>query len=73
MRLITIKKLKDGSFFVDGNVNFIGGLFLFIITFIPLILSRVNLLLSFIIASVFTAFVLACVAISSSFGQKGSF
>ncbi len=70
MKLITIKKLKDGSFFIDGNVNFIGGLFLFIIIFIPLILSRVNLLLSFIIASVFTAFVLACVAISSSFGKK---
>ena len=70
MKLISIKKLKDGSFFIDGNVNFIVGLFIFIIIFIPLLLSGVNLLLSFIIASVFTAFVFACVAISSSFGKK---
>lgn len=70
MKLLTIKKRENGSYFIDGNPTFIITIILFIITFIPIFISSKNLWISFILSSIFTAIVSIMVWISTSVGKK---
>lgn len=70
MKLITIKKLKDGSYFIDGNAYIISSIVIFTIGFFILFLLSKNFWISFILTFIFTAFVIISVAISTSVGKK---
>ncbi|MDF2553431.1 MAG: hypothetical protein K0R77_2706 [Chryseobacterium sp.] len=70
MKLLIIKKQEDGSYFIDGNATFIMIIIIFTITFIPIFISSKNFWTSFILSSIFTAFVSILVWISTSIGKK---
>lgn len=70
MKLLTIKKRDNGSYFIDGNSTFIITLILFIIVFIPIFISSKNFWISFFLSSIFTVFVSIMVWISTSVGKK---
>ncbi|OCK52586.1 hypothetical protein BA768_10730 [Chryseobacterium sp. CBo1] len=70
MKLLTIKKRENGSYFIDGNPTFVANLFIFFIIFIPFFLSSKNFWFSLILSLLFTIFVSILIWISDSIGKK---
>ncbi|MBW8523253.1 hypothetical protein K0U91_10775 [Chryseobacterium chendengshani] len=70
MKLLTVKKRENGSYFIGGNPTFIITIIIFIIAFIPIFISSKNFWISFIFSSIFTVFVSIMVWISTSVGKK---
>lgn len=70
MKLLTIKKRENGSYFIDGNPTFLANLFIFFIIFIPFFLSSKNFWFSLIISFLFNIIISMSIWINNSVGKK---